>query len=188
MKNLLFFLSLIAVTWVSVLLWDSPPEFFFKSKKTKLESLPSADSYMHNTSTIKFDEDGNRGYLLTATTGLYYSRDNRFELQSPNLIARKSPTGLEPWQMTAEAARSTSGGELILLIGNVYAWQTTATGLNELFTSDISYTPENNTAETASPVKLSSPQGITTGTGMEANFSTEIYRLLANVESKYHGQ
>jgi len=188
MKNLLFFLSLIAVTWVSLLLWDSPPELFFKSKKTQLESLPTADSYMHNTNTLKFDEDGNQAYLLTADTGLYYSSDNRFELQNPNLRARTPPTGSEPWQLTAEVARSSSGGELIVLTGNVYAWQKTAAGLNEFFTTDISYTPEKNTAETAAPVKLSSPQGITTGTGMEADFSTETYRLLANVESTYHGQ
>jgi len=188
MKNLLFFLSLVAVAWVSVLLWDSPPELLFKSKKTRLESLPTADSYMHNTTTIKFDESGRQTYLLTATTGLYFSGDDRFQLEAPKLTARKSQTGAEPWQLTADVARSTSQGELVLLEGNVYAWQQTPRGLNEFFTTDISYAPGKNFAETQAPVKMSHPQGITTGIGMEADFNTDTYRLLANVESKYHGQ
>ena len=73
------------------------------------------------------------------------------------------------------------------LNGDVHAWQQTTAGANEIFTSDITFKPQQNLAATPSPVKLVYPQGITTATGMEADFDAETYRLLADVESRYHG-
>jgi len=188
MKNLLLVLAAVAFTWVSLVLWRSPPEFFFLDQKSRSENLPTADSYMHNTRTLKFDQDGSQAYLLTSDTGLYYESDDRFELTAPMLVARKSPAGSEPWQMNAKTARSTNQGELVLLHGDIHAWQETPQGRNEFFTREIVFSPRDNLATTKHPVTLVDPSGITTGTGMEANFDAEVYRLLADVKSRYHGR
>ncbi|MFA5632130.1 MAG: LPS export ABC transporter periplasmic protein LptC [Porticoccaceae bacterium] len=188
MKTLLLVVAAVAFTWVSLVLWRSPPEFFFLDKKTRSEDLPTADSYMRNTRTLKFAEDGSRAYILAAETGLYYEEDDRFELTTPHLTARRSPLGNEPWQVTAESARSTRQGSQILLNGDIHAWQDTPAGRNEMFTRDVLFTPRDNIATTASPVKLVHPQSVTTGTGMEADFDAETYRLLADVRSLYHAR
>lgn len=188
MKNLLLILAAVAFTWISLVLWKSPPEFFFLDKKSRSEALPTADSYMKNTETIKYDASGTPAYFLIASAGLYYTADDRFELEAPRLTARKSPLGTEPWLMTSETARSTRQGEQVVLNGDVHARQETPDGANEIFTRDIAFTPRHNQAATSASVKLVYPQGITTATGLEADFDAETYRLLADVESRYHGR
>jgi len=185
MKTLLLLIAAAAFTWLSLVLWRSPPEFFFLDKKTRSEDLPAADSYMRNTRTLKFAEDGSQAYVLEGETGLYYEADDRFELASPRLTARRSPLGTEPWQVTAENARSTRQGTKILLNGEIHAWQDTPAGRNEIFTRDVLFSPRDNIATTPFPVKLVHPQSVTTGTGMEADFDAETYRLLADVRSLY---
>lgn len=186
MKNLLLLTAAIAVTWLAVIFWDAPAELFFRDKNTRVESLPTADSYMRNTFTTKYDEDGSRAYLLSAQTGLYFSEDDRFELQSPKLTARKSPIGTEPWQLVAATASSTGAGEQVVLSGDVHAWQEVRGGTNEFFTPEITYTPATNSAQTALAVRLSHPEGETTGVGMHADFTLELYRILSNVEGRYN--
>lgn len=187
MKTLLLVVAAVAFTWVSLVLWRSPPEFFFLDKKTRSEDLPTADSYMRHTRTFKFAEDGSQAYILAAETGLYFEEEDRFELGTPHLTARRSPLGAEPWQLTSDSARTTRQGAQVLLNGDVHAWQDSAAGRNEIFTQDIQFTPRDNIATTPFPVKLVHPRGVTTGTGMEADFDAEVYRLLADVRSLYHG-
>ena len=56
MKNLFLISAICLVTWLAILFWDAPAEFFFLDKKTTVEALPTADSYMHNTTTRKYDD------------------------------------------------------------------------------------------------------------------------------------
>jgi len=187
-KNLTFILATIAVTWLAMKFWDAPADLFFRDKKTRVASLPTADSYMTNTTTVKYDLDGNPAYLLTAATGLYYAEDDHFELEAPRLTARKATSGTQPWLLTAAIARSSNLGQQVVLSGDVHARQQTPAGENAFFTAEISYSPADNSARTTAPVKLVYPGGITTGTGMKADFSREIYHLLADVEGRYHAR
>ncbi len=103
--------------------WETPAELFFLDRKTRVETIPTADSYMQSVSTKKYGSHGRVAYILTAETGLYYSGDDRFELKSPQLLARQSSPEINPWRLTANIARSSKRGEEILLSGNVYAFQ-----------------------------------------------------------------
>ncbi len=76
MRNLFLIVAICAVTVVAVLFWDAPPELFFLDNKTRVEAMPTADSYMRNTRTRKYDDEGGLAYVLTAETGLYYSTDD----------------------------------------------------------------------------------------------------------------
>lgn len=186
MRNLFLIVAICALTIVAVLFWDAPPELFFLDNETRVEAMPTADSYMRNTRTRKYDDKGGLAYVLTAETGLYYSTDDRFQLEQPRLVARDAAADGNPWHLTAKAARSAERGDTINLTGDVHAWQAVPEGRNEFFTDDILFLPGDNTARTESRVKLVHPEGTTTGTGMKADFTAETYRLLADVRGYYH--
>lgn len=186
MKNLLFVLSLLALAWLGTIFWDSPAELFFPSGKTRVQSLPTADSYMKNILTTQYDNNGTRAYRLDAKGGLYYLEDDRFELDTPHLVAQKRDTAT-PWQLTAKSASTGKSGAELILRGDVRAWQTTERGRSEFFTDHLAFTPSENRATTTAAVEFVHPEGATRGIGMDANFTTEVYHLLAAVEGKYHG-
>ena len=186
MKNLLLIISICLVTWLVLLFWDAPAELFFLDKKTRIEAIPTADSYMQVIKTRKYDREGGISYVLNAKTGLYFSTGDRFELQEPELTAQQPPASDNPWRLTAEIARSSQSGEEISLTGDVHAWQNAKKGKNEFFTDDIRFLPSDNIATTDATVKLVHPEGTTTGKGMKADFNREIYQLLANVRGYYH--
>jgi LPS export ABC transporter protein LptC len=189
LKNLVVFFSIVLLGWLFLVLWDSPTDFFFRDKKSRVEDLPTADSYMLKTATSKFDAEGHLSYQLYADTGYYFTRDDRFELHSPKLlVARKTALGSAPWELVSEQASSMQHGKRILLEGAVHAWQDSPNGKNEIFTRDLTYFPDQNIAKTGEAVKLLHPTSITKGTGMVANFTTETYRLTADVEGTYRAR
>lgn len=188
MKNLLLLVSILTIGAILVLLWDSPPEIFFSRKKTSVQDLPPADSYMRNTVTQKYNVNGYEAYTLNSSSGLYYRQADRFELEKPHLVSR-SPTGHStPWQLDAKNARSTKGGQQITLRGDVHAWQSTTEGNNDIRTSQLTFFPDNNTARTKAKVTLSYPGGNTTGIGLKADFTTEIYQLLSQVKGTHYAR
>lgn len=188
MKNIVVVLIMASLGWTFFFLWDSPAEFFFRNKKTKVESLPTADSYMNNTETVKYDEDGYPVYRLAAKTGYYYTKEDSFELLAPTLTAQESPLSAEPWRLSANTARSSAKGNHIILDGKIHAWQNKGGRTTEFFTDTLRFFPDDNIAKTQAQVKLVHHTSVTTGTGMIANFTTEVYRLLADVEGTYNAR
>ena len=188
MRNLLILLLLAVTTWLSMILWDSPPDFFLRDDRSKQAALPRADSYMKNPVTTRFGEDGRRAYLLTGKAGVYFKAGDRFQLEEPELRFEPAKQGGPPWRLTADNARSEEQGSRILLSGAVHAWQNGSDGRSEIFTNDIDFDPQTNTAETAADVRLVHPRGVTTATGMVADFDQRTYRLNQNVESTLYGR
>lgn len=187
MRNLLILLLLVVATWLSLIFWDSPPDFFLRDQASKQADLPRADSYMKQPVSTRFGEDGRRAYLLRSKAGLYFKAQDHFQLDGPELRFQPSNQDGAPWRLTAEKARSANQGGRIFLSGGVHAWQDDIDGRSEIFTTDIQFDPETNTAETTSAVKLIHPRGVTTATGMVADFDRLTYRLTQNVESTLHG-
>ena len=187
MKNIVMLFALIGISAVFLVFWDSPPEFFFSSGKTRIQALPTADRYMRNPITCKFDKDGAETYTLRAETGLYYNDDDRFELDAPQLVSRRNAADSAPWQLEAHSAHTLEGGKQVLLSGDVHAWQNSAQGRNTFDTDELIFNPADNTAETDLKVTIHFPGGFTTGVGMKADFDAETYELLTQVQGKHHG-
>lgn len=189
MKNAVMLTLLIAVAAIFVVFWESPPAFFFGSKSTRIEALPLADSYMRNTVTSKFNLEGVETYTLKAQTGLYYNSADRFELEEPLLVSRGDrPDASPPWQLEARQAHTSQGGQLVTLTGDVYAWQNAKTGKNEFMTAELIFSPAENSAESHHKVTLKYPGGSSTGLGLKANFTTETYQLLSQVQGSHYGR
>lgn len=187
MKNFALIVALLAGAWLFLAFWKSPAEFFFGDPIPRTEAIPGADSYMENTVTTKFDETGVQAYVLRAATGLYYSDEDRFELTDPHLVARRDGD-ISPWQLTAKRAKTARGGENVRLSGDVHAWQDSGNERDEFFTQRLTFNPDNNTAETVSPVKLVHPHGVTRAVGLNADFTARVYRLLSRVRGQYDAQ
>lgn len=187
MRNFLMILLVISAAAVFVVFWESPPEIFVREKRTQVEEIPAADSYMRATFTTKYSAGGGISYTLKAESGLYYHREDRFELDKPLLVSSANPDA-EPWQIRSDTAHSTEQGGEVVLTDNVYAWQHSAEGKNELLTSRLAYLPGVNRAHSDREVTLKSPGNITTGIGMEADLNTSVYKLLSRVEGTHHVQ
>lgn len=188
MKNLLLLLLLVTIGAILVLVWDSPPEFFFSNQKTQVQALPKADSYMRGTATVKYSPEGFAAYRLEADSSLYYNADDRFEFIAPELTAVRDSADTSPWHLTARTGSTTRGGQQVVLDGDVNAWQSLATGRNQLRTTRLTFNPRTHQASSDARVELSTPSGTTTGVGLEADFESDIYQLLSQVRGTHHVQ
>ncbi|HLS98699.1 MAG: LPS export ABC transporter periplasmic protein LptC [Porticoccaceae bacterium] len=188
MKNLVMLFALIALSAVFLLFWDSPPEFFFGTGRTQVEALPTADSYMHNPVTTQYNADGVETYTLGARTGLYYNRDDRFEVEAPHLTARRDASDDTPWQLRAREAHTLDGGQQVVLSGEVHAWNDGPRGKSTFDTEELRFNPDDNSAETDRKVTIHYPGGYSTGVGMRADFGAETYQLLNQVQGRHHGR
>ncbi len=187
MKNLIMLFLVVAGAAVFVVFWDSPPEIFIRSKsETPAEELPKASSYMNNTVTRKFENDGTLAYILRSSQGRYFKTGDRFEMDRPALISR--PASTESWHFQSLRVESVKAGGEIVMSGNVYAWQPLENGKNEFHTSEISYFPDTNEAKTSSLVNFTSPTGKTTARGMKADLENQVYLMLEDVKGYQYGQ
>lgn len=187
MRNILITAMLLASTGIFLLFWLSPPEVFLTKPAADAEELPKADSYMNNIDTVNFGRDGNRAYTLTATEARHFNRGNRLELENPGMVSFSKPKAgsaqAPPWYVTAREGTIYNGGKRAVLSGDVHAWQSIKKdGKNEFLTTKLTIFPETNIAETGLPVTITTPQGKTTGTGMWADLSDEIFKLLSKVK------
>jgi lipopolysaccharide export system protein LptC len=187
MKNLLMLVGVLALSALFLIFWDSPPEMF-GARKARIEALPTADSYMRNTVTSRFNAEGVEAYTLKAETGLYYSTDDRFDVENPELLARHERDEAPPWHVTARKAYTLDGGQRVVLSGDVEAWQDTRSGKNTFITGVLHFLPEDNRAETDDRVTLAYPGGQTTGIGMRADFNARTYHILNQVQGIHHAR
>lgn len=187
MKNLLMLIAVLAVSALFLIFWDSPPEMF-GTRKTRIEALPTADSYMRDSITSHFNAEGVEAYTLRADMGLYYNGDDRFELENPFLLARQEDADVSPWHVTAREAHTEKGGQRVVLSGDVQAWQDIKGGQNTFTTGILHFLPDDNRAETDDQVTLAYPGGQTTGIGMRADFTARTYQILKQVQGTHHAR
>ncbi len=187
MKNLLMLAVILALSALFLIFWDSPPDMF-GTRKTRVEILPTADSYMRDTVTSRYNAAGIEAYVLEAGTGLYYTAEDRFEVDNPRLLARQEQEGNPPWHLTANRAHTLEGGQQLVLSGDVLAWQDTPSGRNTFTTGELLFFPDDNRAETDDRVAMEYPGGSTNGIGMRADFRSRVYHILNEVQGTHHAR
>lgn len=187
MKNVFALVLLLTGVGAFLVFWDSQPDVFLKKKLQTTEALPPADSFMVETVTRKFGVHGRETYHLTANAGRYYQDKDLFEMDNPRLLAYQQKSGAQPWRLEANSSQIYNSGEKLVLSGDVYAWQVVGSGKNELKTSQLTFFPQKNQAQTDRPVTLLAPDSRTTAVGMRADFESHTYQLLSRVRSTRHG-
>lgn len=186
MKNVLMAIMIVVALVIFVIFWDSPPEVFLNKDKTPVAALPQANSYMINSETRNFDEQGRLSFVLNTSRGQFFKNQNKFVMDQPRMKADGDTSAQPPWRLSANTGVVFSRGEHIVLRGKVHAWQEAPTGNTDLNTSLLTYYPDSNIAETDRKVTITSPGTRITGVGMKADLEKQLFQLLAKVKSKHH--
>ena len=189
-KNAILAGLLVVVLAAFVIFWDAKPEIFMGKKQPPVSALSSADSYMKNTVTRKFNEQGRPAFLLTSTEGEYFQAQNRFVMAAPQVLAHATVEGEQPWHLSAKQSIILNNGQRIDMQGNVYAWQQVgpvkSDKKTEIATPFLSYYPDSQLADTDKPISFKTPGHKIDGTGFKGDFAAQTYQILSRVKGRHN--
>ncbi|OUS16175.1 LPS export ABC transporter periplasmic protein LptC [Gammaproteobacteria bacterium 50_400_T64] len=188
-KNAILSTLLVIALAVFVIFWDAKPEIFMRKKQPPVSALSSADSYMKNTVTRKFNAQGRPAFLLTSTEGEYFQAQNRFVMASPQVLAHASEEGEQPWHLSAKKSIILNSGKQIDMQDDVYAWQqakpASANQKTEIKTPFLSYYPDSRKADTDRHISFKTPGHQINGTGFKGDFAAQTYQILSRVKGQH---
>jgi LPS export ABC transporter protein LptC len=185
-KNALMAITVVVALVVFVIFWDSPPEIFLRISEAPMAALPKASSYMLKSKTRSFGSAGTEVYSMTAQRSQFFEGQNIFELDNPVVKTHTDASKGAPWHLTANSAVVHNRGDLVVMRGNVRAWQETSTGRTELNTTKLDFFPHRDVVKTDRKVTIRSPGKWLSGTGMEADLAEGTTRLSATVKSRHY--
>jgi LPS export ABC transporter protein LptC len=96
-------------------------------------------------------------------------------------------TGADNDQLSIKARRGTlsNNGNKVFLQDDVVAVSTTDKGQTVLTSDDMTYLPNSNRATNKGPFKLKSPQVKLSGSGLDANFTNEVFIIKSKVRATH---
>lgn len=179
-----FFLTacLIVVTGSFLLLWESPPESFSRPDSSKIEELPSADSYMSNIESFVFSDDGTNQYLLKASKLSIFTGRSELKLDKPVFIAYQNDNRAL-FYVEAKTGFLSKNTQIFEFNGNVNANWETASGEANLSADSLSYSLKEDSASAEGDVQLTTPNTKMTSDSLSADFDSELLK----VESRVRG-
>lgn len=184
MKNRFLGLTAAAVLLAFLLFWDQIPGLLGSRGRPGAPELPTADSYMNDTLTRRFDQDGRLAYRLTAQRSSYFESRNQVMLAAPRLLAEAGDgDGDGPWHLKANTGVLHNAERRVELHDQVVVWRDGPQGKNELRTSKLLYYPDSGRLRTDQAIVLRSPSSITEAVGLDADLEQRTYRLLSQVRS-----
>ena len=169
-----------------LLVWDSSPDSFMRNQSPQVDSIPRADSYMTEIISRQFSDTGKEKFILSAHKVELFSNTSETLLTEPELISFRHKAGLAKTKTVRINAKNgvlTGTGEILILTNNVVVTIETAEGKTQLNTERLVYVPSSETASTAAPFDLLSPQVKISGKGLEADFSNQKYTLKSEVQA-----
>jgi lipopolysaccharide export system protein LptC len=169
-----------------LLVWDSSPDSFMRNQSPQVDSTPRADSYMTEIISRQFSDTGKEKFILSAPKVELFSDTSETLLTEPELISFSHKAGLAKTKTVRINAKNgvlTGTGEILILTNNVVVTIETAEGKTQLNTERLVYVPSSETASTAAPFDLLSPQVKISGKGLEADFSNQKYTLKSEVQA-----
>lgn len=182
-----FFLTtcLVLVTASFLLLWDSPPESFLRPDGSKVENLPSADSYMSNIRSIIFSADGTKKYALEASEIAIFSGLSELELSQPLLVAYKIDSQQTHFEVKAKTGTLYKNSQIFKFDGNVNAQWDAVDGSTVLQAGNLSYSLEDDSASASGGVQITTPQSKLSGDSLSANFDSKTLKIESRVRGVY---
>jgi lipopolysaccharide export system protein LptC len=176
-------LIIIALVFAAIGYWNISPERFLDQPQA-VQPPPSVDFFIENARSRQFQADGSLRYELTAER-LEHLRDSDISLLSqPDLLIHR--LNEQPWRVRSLRGEVAPQGSQVELIDAVRIEQTTPQNrFTRLTTSRLTIFPEREYAETAQPVRIENPDGVTTATGMQAYVNEGRVLLLSNVRGQH---
>ena len=171
-----------------LLVWDSPPESFLSPQAGQIEETPSADSYMTNVVSHRYDTTGAEQFVLSSPKMDFYTGNGDLILTLPQLVVNQAPAankGSEAKRLNLDAKKGhlSDGGETLYLEGNVVALINDSQGVTKLTAADLTFLPSSNIASTEGPFKLLTPEVTLSGNGLKANLRNEVFTIKSKVRA-----
>ncbi|RLA03208.1 MAG: LPS export ABC transporter periplasmic protein LptC [Gammaproteobacteria bacterium] len=143
------------------------------------------DFWTTHFTTVALDIGGKPRYQLTAAEMVHFRDDATSEFDHPKYVRYQQEQG--PITITAVSGwNNKEGTELVLTDKVVIVSQGDSDADKVTAEMDkLLLFPEDDYAETDTPVKIVSPSGTTTGIGMQVNSRTGVLILLSNVHGIY---
>lgn len=141
------------------------------------------DLTMEEFDVTTMGKDGSPLHRLSAAYMAHYADTETKELTHPHLVVFRERA--EPWHIVSERGWVSADNDVLMLLGKVDIWRNKPDGKREIHieTEDLRVLPNDEYAETALPVKLSTPESLTSGTGMRAYLGESRVQLLSKVKT-----
>ena len=185
MRNILVIALTAAALLGFLVFWDSAPTLFLRGMQTRPPPLPTADSYMTDAVTWRFDATGALAYTLNAVRGESFDNDGIAILDQPRLVQNSTKADEAPWHLKAATGVLHNADRRIVLRTDVRVWQEAQKGTSELRTEELTYLVDPRHVQTDLPVELISPDGHTTAVGLAGDLDPKVYKLLSRVHSVF---
>ena len=141
------------------------------------------DLTMEEFEVTTMGEDGSPSRRLSAAYMAHFSDTQTKELTHPHLVVYRAEE--EPWHVASERGWVSADNDVLMLLGKVNIWRNQPDGKREIHieTQDLRVLPDDEYAETALPVSISTPESHTRGTGMRAYLGESRVQLLSKVRT-----
>ena len=140
-----------------------------------------AKTYLINTRTATYDEEGKLTDVLQAATATFYPSKKESTLEEPRLYSHNLND--DTWSVSAEAGRYDHRREILTLSTAVVLSNDSQNV--QLTTEQMRIDLKKNLASTKVPVTIIQGTNTTRADGMVANLDAQTVRLQPNVESTY---
>ena len=141
------------------------------------------DLTMEEFDVTDMGEDGRPLRRLSAAYMAHFSDTGTKELTHPHLVIYRDQG--EPWNVASDRGWVSADNDVLMLLGKVDIWRNTVEGKREIHieTEDLRVLPDDEFADTALAVRFSTPESLTTGTGMRAYLGESRVELLSKVKT-----
>ncbi|MEJ2417226.1 MAG: LPS export ABC transporter periplasmic protein LptC [Exilibacterium sp.] len=187
-RNWFSLLALVALIFVFLILWESPPtRFLTESPETEAtDKYPSA--FMSGAQIIQYDVNGKVNYRFNADKLSYYQQNpakqsdgDYTDINLPNIVLY-SKEEAHPWHIKANYGYAKMAGDMVTFKENVRLWRKDSDNrTSELTTEKLVVNPQAQFAETNKPVIIIVPDGETRAVGMKADLKQDQIELLSQV-------
>ena len=182
-KQTLLISGLLVIVGGFLLIWDSPPQSFMRKQTGQVDEVPVADSYMTEISSLKFSRTGEQQFMLTSPRAEFFTKKSELTLNQPSIVSSSTNTENDQLSIKAKLGTLYGHGELVSLQKNVVAVKEAPEGQTILNTDDLNYRPDSNTANNSGAFKLHTPEVTLTGSGLNANFTNEVFIINSKVRA-----
>ena len=143
------------------------------------------DFWAAGFTTTALDIAGVPSYELTGRKMVHFRDDGSTEFDYPDYVRHRAEQG--PVTITAKSGLNNEDGSQMLLVGDVVIVSAgnNQTGEVTAKMDELLLYPQDDFAETSSPVEIVTSTGVTTGIGMRVNSRTGTLILLSNVRGTY---
>ena len=191
-KSWRYLLSIVCLSLLALLLWQEPTTKRMISNPPQQVLVRYPDAIMEQAYTKQFNAQGKLEYTLNSQVIKFFEATTEeqayIEYQKPELLFYGDGQSA-PIKLTSESGFSRDDGNTIELAEQVTLSQTFDDKQQyQLTTEFLTILPATQFAETDKPVMITQPGGITTATGLRADFKAQRFELLSDVRGNYAQQ